>query len=625
MTTASAFAFEDGELQAEYVPGVREGPCIGVRPMAISQPGACSREFQAIEDERQRIREFLQERHDALLAEFDIMVLADGSCPPAPADEFDVQITMEEKRLRSNGAAACRTDGIEGIELIIAAAASPSSEVKSTFQVCEDDVVQADVVVRIPPPCGDCPMMTTAVDCQARTMSTITQFIHDPGVEKEKPNLEFIAGDRLSHTSHRSTFRTDASCREPDKNIFRRLVTSSAFEVLFAGLIALNTVTMCLEAQYSGFDVGFQIRHRSTPQDAAKTWPFAVYFFNVLEYFFGVAFTIEVVAKLLATGTGFLYSPWNIFDTFIIVFWLFDRLQGAMSSLMNPMFLRLARLCRLLRLLRFVKAFQVFDVLHLLLGAVKACSSVLLWSVVVLALIMTTCTLLLNYITQPVILNSATDPETADKLFEYFGTYSRGFCSMYEITMVNYAPITRVLQEGVSEWLGPAIMFYRLFVNFALLKVINGIFMHETFRVAGSDDEIMILQKKRNTDMHIKKMTKLFQEADESGDGLLERHEFKAILADPRVKTWLAAQELDIRDPDEAFSLVDTGRGVISAEDLVRGFSRLKGNAKSLDMLSLFKRVDEIKWRMDVIESATGTKSPYYARSMTSSNTSDVA
>eukprot|EP00929_Paragymnodinium_shiwhaense_P006165 TRINITY_DN10905_c0_g1_i4.p1 TRINITY_DN10905_c0_g1~~TRINITY_DN10905_c0_g1_i4.p1 ORF type:complete len:314 (-),score=59.21 TRINITY_DN10905_c0_g1_i4:397-1338(-) len=304
--------------------------------------------------------------------------------------------------------------------------------------------------------------------------------------------------------------------------------------------------------------------------------------------------------KLFAVKQKFLSSAWNLFDTVIILFWILDTM-ASMQLFMNPMFLRLARLARLLRLLRFVKAFQVFDVLHLLIGSAKACRSVLLWSSVVLALIMTTCTLLLNYITQTVILDAETDPVLASKLFEYFGTYSRGICSMYEVTMANYAPIARTLQEGVSEWLGPMILLYRLFVNFALLKVINGIFMHETFRVAGSDDEIMILQKKRNTELHIKKMTLLFQEADESGDGLLTREEFRDILSDARVKTWLSAQEINIADPDEVFTLVDNGRGVISAEDLVRGFSRLKGAAKSMDIASLTRKIEEIRRRLEYL------------------------
>merc|ERR1712232_320894 len=184
--------------------------------------------------------------------------------------------------------------------------------------------------------------------------------------------------------------------------------------------------------------------------------------------------------------------------------------MASMNFFMNPMFLRLGRLARLLRLLRFVKAFQVFDVLHLLIGSVRACSSVLLWSTVVLGLIMTCCTLAFIYTLDPLIRDPNTDPVLAVKLFDYFGSYSRGMFSMFEVTLGNYVPIARTLHESVSEWFVLIFIVYRMLVNFALLKVINGIFMHETFRVAAADDDIMIMQKNRKAEMHIKKMTALF-------------------------------------------------------------------------------------------------------------------
>merc|ERR1719238_1086296 len=100
-------------------------------------------------------------------------------------------------------------------------------------------------------------------------------------------------------------------------------------------------------------------------------------------------------------------------------------------------------------------------------------------------------------------------------------------------------------------------MIYRMFVNFALLKVINGIFMHETFRVASCDDDLMIMQKNRKDAMTLSNMKRLFQEADESGDGLLELEEFMDVMSDPRVKTWLSAQEIVIRDPEAVFIMLE--------------------------------------------------------------------
>eukprot|EP00929_Paragymnodinium_shiwhaense_P006170 TRINITY_DN10905_c0_g5_i1.p1 TRINITY_DN10905_c0_g5~~TRINITY_DN10905_c0_g5_i1.p1 ORF type:complete len:594 (-),score=113.17 TRINITY_DN10905_c0_g5_i1:236-2017(-) len=395
------------------------------------------------------------------------------------------------------------------------------------------------------------------------------------------------------------------------RGCLKKLVMSSKFELCFAVLIGLNTFTMCLEAQYNGFDTGYHIKHPTVSGPAVEVWPAADLLFKIMEYAFGLLFTVEVLIKFVALKVDFVKSGWNLFDSLIILFWILDTL-ARLRLLVNPMFLRLGRLARLLRLLRFVKAFQVFDVLHLMIGSIKACSSVLLWSTAVLGLIMTTCALVFNLGMDTYIKSlrgrSDADDLLAAEIFEYFGTYSRSMLSMFEISLGNATPICRLLHEGVSEWFGPVVMFYRITVNFALLKVINGIFMHETFRVAASDDDLMIMQKNRKTELHIKKMTQLFVEADESGDGLLDCDEFNEILSDARVKTWLSAQEIEIRDVELVFNLVDvTGRGVISAEDLVRGFSQLKGAAKSLDMVTLLHENKHIRSQIDGIEQKLAT------------------
>lgn len=103
----------------------------------------------------------------------------------------------------------------------------------------------------------------------------------------------------------------------------------------------------------------------------------------------------------------------------------------------------------------------------------------------------------------------------------------------------------------------------------------------------------MILQRERNLAKYSEKMDMLFSEADVSGDGFLSQQEFKDVMKEPRVKAWLQAMELDVTvaDIDLVFKLMDDGDRRISAEELVQGFSQLKGPAKSLDMLKVQKSV----------------------------------
>merc|ERR1711939_1014091 len=102
----------------------------------------------------------------------------------------------------------------------------------------------------------------------------------------------------------------------------------------------------------------------------------------------------------------------------------------------------------------------------------------------------------------------------------------RGGLSMYELTLGNWAPITRYLYEHISPLAGPVMIVYRTLVGEAMMRIISANFILETFRSVQSDDEIMIKTKEKQADMHAAKMTMLFEAADESGDGLLTEHEF---------------------------------------------------------------------------------------------------
>merc|ERR1719247_3337877 len=160
--------------------------------------------------------------------------------------------------------------------------------------------------------------------------------------------------------------------------------------------------------------------------------------------------------------------------------------------------------------------------------------------------------------------------------------------SLFEMTLANFKTVMRTMVEEVSEWYMLLGFIHKFTLGFSVMGVINGIFIKETFKVAECDDAIMLMQKQRATEMHAYKMQKLFAAADDSGDGIVDQEEFVEIVQDPDVNAWLAAQELDVGDPYRLFILLDSERkGKLAVEDVVAGVSRLKGSARSVDMLEL--------------------------------------
>ena len=61
------------------------------------------------------------------------------------------------------------------------------------------------------------------------------------------------------------------------------------------------------------------------------------------------------------------------------------------------------------------------------------------------------------------------------------------------------------------------------------------------------------------------------------------------------VKNWLSAQGHDASDAEKLFGLMDSGDQKISAPDLIKAASRLKGPARSIDLHNLMREHDALK------------------------------
>merc|ERR1712137_461120 len=153
----------------------------------------------------------------------------------------------------------------------------------------------------------------------------------------------------------------------------------------------------------------------------------------------------------------------------------------------------------------------------------------------------------------------------------YFGTFTRSMMSMSELTLSNWMSPTRKL-------------------------------VHESFKVANSDDDLMIVQKRRMIHKHRTKMVKLLKETDRTSDGMVDRAEFQTMLQDVNLKTWLAAQEVGCGDSDILFDFLDGGDGEINQQEMIDGIQRMKGPARSIDVNALIRMVVHIDGMLEGLD-----------------------
>jgi hypothetical protein len=308
---------------------------------------------------------------------------------------------------------------------------------------------------------------------------------------------------------------------------------------------------------------------------------------------------------------------WNVLDALIVGVWLFEQTSGSLLAgrvPIPPLVLRMARLARAFRLLRLARSVQFADSLNLMVISIQSSVSVATWSIVMLSIIMLFVGLILNHILKVYIEDTTIDEEKRLEVYLYFGTCTRSFLTMLELTDGNWIPVTRVLQENVSQWASAFIILYRLTVAFTIIKVITGVFLHETMRVAGSNDELMITGKIRERLRYRSKMQALFNEADHSSDGCMSKDEFMELLRDDRVKAWFSATGLDLRDPDHVWALFefDDDAEHVNVDKFISAVARLRGPAQRVDLLTLTDSMDRIGMALqDLMVDQPGSPHPH--------------
>jgi len=373
----------------------------------------------------------------------------------------------------------------------------------------------------------------------------------------------------------------------------KTIIHHPIFDCIMSALIVINAVMFAFEAQYRGLELASKLG--ISEDSAGALWPGADEAFEIAELIFGIIFTVEVCIKILVDRTEFFREGWNWLDFVVVVVWVFGKTGTALP--VNSQILRLGRLLRLLRMLRLVRQMKEFDALFLMTTAIRSSFMVLGWTIILLFV----CQMLCALVVQQTLFGFYFDPSNVDtkddqiKIYWYFGTFTRSLLSLFEMTLANWPPVARLLLENVTEFWVPVCLFHKLTMGFAVVGVINGVLMQETFKVAHMDDTVMVREKQRAMRTHLAKMSLLFDEADTSGDGRLDLEEFKSILDDYEVKIWLAAMDLDVSDVEELFQMLDDGQdGRLSAEELVRGVAKLRGVARAMDLRKIHQISSEV-------------------------------
>merc|ERR1712113_669843 len=123
----------------------------------------------------------------------------------------------------------------------------------------------------------------------------------------------------------------------------------------------------------------------------------------------------------------------------------------------------------------------------MLLSSIAASYNILFWSLVVMVLIQTVAGMFMTQLVEGFINNDESPMDARRQVFRYYGTFWRSTITMFEITFANWAPACRLLVDEVHELFGLFFLIYRCTIGFAVLSVIQAVFIQQTMRAAQFD------------------------------------------------------------------------------------------------------------------------------------------
>jgi len=364
-------------------------------------------------------------------------------------------------------------------------------------------------------------------------------------------------------------------------------------EFVMACLIIANTVMVYVQLEIDGrrandmlYNIGGKELHQG------------INAFEVLSYIFAIIFLMELIVNLCLQRCRYFANAFNNFDFAVVVLTILDVFVFPHLSQrdLNVSVLRTMRMLRLARLLRVIRIIDSFRQLRVLIRTIVLSFMSIFWSMLVLFIFMLVSSLLVCQLLQDTIKDDEVNTPTREFANRYYGTSTKALYTFFELTFSGCWPTyARPLIEDVSPWYGVFFILYVTFIVFTLIRIIYALLLKDTMQAAASDADQVIQEKMAQTKQLIRTLEDFFHEADTSGDGHLSREEFDAILAYPKVKTWMHMLGVDTNDQETLYNILDdSSDGRLSYKEFTEGILRMKGEAHKQHLLYTVRDIHRI-------------------------------
>lgn len=335
--------------------------------------------------------------------------------------------------------------------------------------------------------------------------------------------------------------------------------------------------------------------------------------FLAFERTFCCFYLFEILVRLVAQRKQFFIGedvPWNVFDTILASMSAQEQIMSVLSrGLMGQdlSYLRIIRVMKMIKVLRMIRLMRAFRELRLVMDSMLGSMRALLWSFLLVAFI---CFMFgLCFVQAANDLASLEDEgancmqlwesmdeadaraESSDAQFAciHWGSIGSSMLSLFQASTAGYdwEVLARPLLKAGNMYYA-IFCFYIGFFLFIVMNSVTSLFLDNVMTNAQTNEDQIMQDQLARKKQYMSKVVKIFSLVDEDGSGAITYDEFLTHKRDPMLVAF--ANSLDI-EPDaleQFFGLLSGGgKRPVDLETFVVGCIRVRGHAKSMDLLDL--------------------------------------
>lgn len=390
-------------------------------------------------------------------------------------------------------------------------------------------------------------------------------------------------------------------CKQTGPKLLQAVVGHPAFDITSGCLIIANALV-------SGFTQDYMARHRTLD----PPW-----FLDMAGMICLGGFLLELFMRFVASGPFYFFCAghlWNYFDFIVVgadvvieLIRVFTR--SVASGAGHVELMRVLRVVRIARAMRVLRLLRVFKALRLMVLSILRSGAVLLWSMVMLFVVVYVfATYFLAVVTEHLSNNENSTRDFDVFLTEHFGSLPQSINILFMSISggVDWSIVADSLAH-VTETNRLVMVFFVFFTMFALMNIITGIFVEFAVSSAHNDKDEVIAEEISLQTHSTKELLRLFKLADCNDDGTISSAEFLKVMERPEVRAIFARMDVEVSKAFGIFKLLDKeSKDALTPEEFVTGVIRLKGNAKTIDLVTLMhenkKIIKMIKCTTDAMD-----------------------